>query len=168
MNYKPLRRDYKQMVRIVRDQTNSSISYKMGTAYGDSKHHFDGGFDSHFNATQVRIRTLNEMNLPSTSLRRPEAPAVDGFLPTRESSILYHQLNDNIQHYLNGQGGAQAVRRSDGNPGTKLRTELGKDAFEHTIYTQSSFQPASDNKSDNKEGSASTGQAHHPFNVFKS
>lgn len=165
MGYKPPLRDYKQMVRIIRDQNNSALSYQMGTAYGS---HGDNLFES-ISGTERRIRTLNEMNMPSTSLRRPEAPAVDGFLSTRASSTLYHDLNDSTQRYLNGQGGAQMVRRSDGDPGTKLRTDLGHDAFAKNVFTQTPFQPMSsgttgDHDKQQKDG---VNQGHNSFNVFK-
>ncbi len=170
MNYKPPRRDYKQMVRIVRDKPNSSISYKMGNAYGEKHSAF--GFDN-ADGTQVRIRTLNEMNIASTSPRRPEDPAMNGFLPTRESSILYHDLNDSTQRYLSGQGGAQATRRGDGSPGTKLRTELGKDAFEQKILTQAAFTPAQTHTTGEQDGKKDQGKdgqktPQNNFTAFKS
>ena len=145
MNYQPILRNYHQMVRIVRDKGNSATSFKLGNAYGDnhaaSKDIFARGGVT---PTELQIRTLNEMNLPSTSLRRPEKPAVDGFLPTRAGSSLYHKLNSSSQDYFNGLGSGldyiQAVGRSDAKPGTKLRTELGKQAINKKVFTQVPFQ----------------------------
>lgn len=145
MNYQPILRNYQQMVRIVRDKGNSATSFQLGNAYGDNHTGKNDIFARNgVTPTELQIRTLNEMNLPSTSLRRPEKPAQDGFLPVRSSSSLYHQLNSTSQDYFNGLGTGleytQAVGRSDAKPGTKLRTELGKGAVNKTIYAQAQFQ----------------------------
>jgi hypothetical protein len=139
MNYKALQRNYRQMIRIIRDKANSATSYKMGNAFGSS-----GMFgNSGVSPTDLQLRTLEEMNLPSTSLRRPGPTAEGGDLSTRVSSANYHELNDSTQHYLNGQGGAHAHGRSDGTPGTKLRTELSKDAPNKFIHEHAALQPQS-------------------------
>ncbi|MFT4927210.1 MAG: hypothetical protein ACI8WB_003316 [Phenylobacterium sp.] len=158
MNYQPPQRDYLQMVRVIRDKANSAISFKLGNAYGANPH---------VSPTDLRIRTLNEMNLPSTSIRRPEPPAVDGFLPTRASSTLFHELNDSTQDYLNGQGGVQAVKRNDGQPGTKLRTELNKDAFSKKIFSQPSFAPQDNHLTKTAKSDDKAGQSSSSFTAFK-
>ncbi|WP_281557534.1 hypothetical protein [Thalassomonas sp. RHCl1] len=145
MNYQPILRDYHQMVRIVRDKGNSATSFKLGNAYGDNLAAKNDIFARNgVTPTELQIRTLNEMNLPSTSLRRPEKPAVDGFLPTRAGSGLYHKLNSASQDYFNGLGSGldyiQAVGRGDAKPGTKLRTELGQGAINKKVFTQVPFQ----------------------------
>lgn len=161
MEYKPPLRNYGQMTRVVRDKPNSSTSYQLGSAYGETT-------DQRVNPTEQRIRTLNSMNVPSTSLRRPERPAVEGFLSTRASSTLFHDLNDTTQQYVSGQGGPQGVRRSDGEPGTKMRTEIGRDAFSKTVFTAQPFatQATPQSQSEDKQ-SKQTGQSVGGFNAFK-
>jgi len=142
MNYQPLLRDYRQMVRIVRDKANSATSFKLGNAYGKQQKSFSDVFTNNgATPTELQIRTLNEINVPSTSIRRPEAPAEDGYLSSRESSTLYHDLNNTSKQYLNALGGDNGVRRSDGQPGTKLRTQLGTDSFATKVYAQHGFSP---------------------------
>jgi hypothetical protein len=140
MNYQPLLRDYRQMIRVVRDKANSATSYQMGNAYGGST---KSNELTQVDPTQKQIRTLSEMNLPSNSPRRPELPAVDGFLSTRASTTHFHALNTGTRQYLSGAGGNMAVQRKDGEPGTKLRTELGHDAFARKVLTQAPFQSMS-------------------------
>lgn len=136
MRFRPPLRNYRQMIRIVRDKAGSSINFKMGNAYGKKTGDFSSLFAGDQTPTELQIRTLNELEMPSTSIRRPEPPAVDGFLPNRESSTLFHSVNSSTQKYLNGQGGSQATKRQDDSPGTKLRTSLDHDASNTTVYTQ--------------------------------
>lgn len=183
MNHEPLLRKYQQMARIVQTDTRSATSYKMGNSYGETtspdNEHGSSDSSDYFSVlfahagvspTELQIRTLNEMNLPSTSLRRPEAPALNGYLPTRTSSILYHELNSASQHYLNGQGG-NPVNRKDTSPGTKQRTGLGKGAFTQKILTQVAYQPdAAQSKNKGTEGAKHSDQAKQHksvFNAFK-
>lgn len=159
MKYQPILRNHQQMVRVVRDNPNSATSYQLGSAYGDSS-------DARVSPTEQRIRTLNSMNLPSTSIRRPEDPSVNGFLPTRAGSSLFHSLNDQTQDYMSGQGGPQAMRRGDAAPGTKMRTEISRDAFSKKIFTAS--QPF--NNPADKQGEKKPQQSTHfsqGFNAFK-
>lgn len=138
MNYQPLLRDYRQMVRIVRNKDNSATSFNLGNAYGKKSKDFSDIFaNDGVTPTELQMRTLNEMNLPSTSPRRPDAPAKEGLLSNREGSTLFHDLNTTSKDYLNALGGSNGVRRSDGLPGTKLRTQLGKDALATKVYNQS-------------------------------
>jgi len=138
MNYQPLLRDYKQMIRIVRNKDNSATSFNLGNAYGKTSKDFSDIFENNgATPTELQIRTLNEINMPSTSPRRPEAPANEGLLSNREGSALYHDLNTTSKNYLNALGGSNGVRRSDALPGTKLRTQLGKYALATKVYNQS-------------------------------
>jgi hypothetical protein len=140
MNYQPLLRDYRQMVRIIRNKENSATSYKLGNAYGKQQDSFSDIFANNgVTPTELQIRTLNEINVPSTSPRRPGANAEEGELPSRASSALYHDLNNTSKEYLNALGGDNGVRRSDGQPGTKLRTQLGQNSFATKVYAQSGF-----------------------------
>ncbi|WDE08065.1 hypothetical protein SG34_014890 [Thalassomonas viridans] len=174
MNYQPILRNYQQMVRIVRDKGNSATSFKLGNAYGDNPGAKNDVFARNgVTPTELQIRTLNEMNLPSTSLRRPEKPAVDGFLATRAGSTLYHKLNDTSQDYFNGLGSGldyiQAVGRSDAKPGTKLRTELGKGAVNKKVFTQVPFHLSANHLAQTSPGHTEkrTDKSQDNFNAFK-
>ncbi|MCJ8270336.1 MAG: hypothetical protein MJK04_13155, partial [Psychrosphaera sp.] len=116
----------------------SSTSDKLGNAYGERSGSFAG---SGVAPTGRRMRTLDEMNQYSVSQRRPGLVAAGGELPARSGSTLYHELNGTAQRYLNGQGGAQGGGRGAGEPGTKLRTQLGNNAFSENVQDQTPFQP---------------------------
>ncbi|WDE14321.1 hypothetical protein [Thalassomonas haliotis] len=177
MNYQPILRDYHQMVRIIRDKGNSATSFKLGTAYGDNLAGKDDIFARNgVTPTELQIRTLNEMNLPSTSLRRPEKPAVDGFLSTRAGSDLYHKLNSTSQDYFNGLGSGldyiQSVGRGDAKPGTKLRTELGQGAINKKVFTQVPFQVSANHFAQNNIKHSGQRESKHQekpasFSLFK-
>lgn len=140
------------MVRIIRDKANSSTSYKMGNAFGTA-----GTFgNSDVSPTDVQLRTLEEMNIASTSIRRPGPTAEGGELSTRVSSAHYHELNDSTQRYVNGQGGAHAHGRSDGTPGTKLRTALDRDALTSFVHENAALQPQQSQQPKSPEGQDKT------------
>ena len=89
--------------------------------------------------TDLKIRTLNEINIPSSSVRRSEAPAEKGNLSARENSSLFHDLNKQTQDYLNATGSTNGTTRSEGQPGTKFRTQLGKNSTLVKVFTQRNF-----------------------------
>ena len=115
-------------------------------------------------ATNLRLRTLDEMSLPSTSIRRPGPPSEKGELSRRESTTLFHDLNETTRDYISGTGGPQALKRQDGQPGTKLRTQLGHNAFSKTIHSSPHFAPQGNHlEPDKKHG----GEKDSPFTVFE-
>lgn len=139
MNYRPLLRDHRQMVRIVGEQSNNAISFALASAYGDKSYNaFDAMFCNHINPTEAQIRLLDSMGLASTSIRAPSQPAIGGQYSARETSILYHQLNNQSRDYINGQHGGQMANRHSSGPGTKFRTELGQNGFIKMTHQRSS------------------------------
>ena len=161
MNYKPPLRNSAQMVRVVRDQANSATSYQLGNAYGDNT---SDPFAYTIGPTQLQLRTLEAMGLPSTSIRRPGPSPEGGILSTRASSTLYHDLNNETRQYISGSGGPQALRRQDGQPGTKLRSQLGHDAFSKSIYSMPNAVPQKDHLAGNDKPADKKGES--PFKAF--
>lgn len=132
----PPRRNYQQMVRVVRDGDSKPVPYQLAKAYGEPAS----------NPTETRERSLDEIGINSRTSRQPEAPGNDGYLPTRESTTLYHELSPEQQQYFDGTTPNPAPTRQDGWPGTKSRAYLGGDA-EHVTITP----PGSGEKSHKKE-----------------
>lgn len=144
MDYLPPLRNYNQIVRVVRDDTTGdhlakhAVDFKLGNAFGE---HQSNGFDSLFSnggisPTELQMRTLDSMNLPSSSLRRPGNTKSGGLLPTRAGSLLFHDLNPSTRDYINGMNGGQTMNRLDAQPGTKLRTQLDPSASNKRIHQQ--------------------------------
>lgn len=120
-------RDYKQMVRIVREASDCStftprVPYKLGHAYGDSN----------CNPTEKRERTLDENGINSRTPRQPEPVSVNNYLGQRESTATISRLSTDQQVYFTGTNPNPAPTRQDGWPGTKIRAYLG--AGDNTQY----------------------------------
>ena len=160
MNYRPLMRNHRQMVRVIGKESNNATSFALASAYGDKSFNaFDAMFSNNINPTEAQIRLLNSIGLASTSIRAPGQPAIGGEYSSRETSILFHELNSQSRNYINGQHGGQLANRHSSGPGTKLRTELGQDAFV---------------KMSHQRGSNTTMAHHHPnsaqhpaYNAFR-
>ena len=130
MNYRPLLRNHRQMVRVVGTKDNNATSFALASAYGDKSYSaFDSMFSNNINPTEAQLRLLDSIGLPSSSIRAPAQPATGGEYSARETSILFHELNSQTRNYINGQHGGELANRHNSGPGTKLRTELGQDAF---------------------------------------
>ena len=127
MKAPPPLRNYKQMVRIVRSEKNTSgfaaIPYRLAQAYGTGNP----------SPADVRLRSLDESGLNLRSSRQPEPAATDNYLPVRESSTLFHQLQTSDQRYLNGMAPPQSGSRRDSSPGTKRRGYLSSDAVSESV-----------------------------------
>jgi len=142
MNYLPPLRNYQQMVRVVQQHPQGNHSAKpvtdfsLANAFGSDE---PKGIDTLFSSgglspTDLQLRTLDSMNLPSSSLRRSGNTGSGGLLPTRAGSTLFHDLNPSTQNYINGMNGGQTMSRRDAQPGTKFRTELDPNASSKKIY----------------------------------
>ena len=152
MNYLPPLRNHQQMVRIVQNGSgqngihHSHTNFSVGNAFGgDSNMLF--GHDSTSPTEQI-IRTLDSMNLPSSSPRRAGEIKEGGLYPTRTSSSLFHDLNDTGQNYLNGVG-QQVTSRREAGAGTKLRTELTPHATNKMRHRD--FSSHTPNQTDHRE-----------------
>jgi hypothetical protein len=124
----PPLRNYQQMVRVVKG-TNSS--YQLANAYGDNET---------VEPTDKRMRTLDEMGLPSESIRRPAATISGGEFDTRTQTAHFHELNHNSQHYFSGVS-PPIISRNDNMPGTKERTSLGAHSFVKKIEPTINLSP---------------------------
>ncbi|RBO81916.1 hypothetical protein DFP76_10759 [Marinomonas aquiplantarum] len=120
------------MVRVVRDKNDHNppakpaTHFHLGNAFGGDLS--GNAIDQYISATQIRIRTLETMNLPAGSLRRPGEIQSGGLFPTRVGSSLYHQLNHHIKNYMQGISDHPA-NRADTSPGTKFQTQLSPNAL---------------------------------------
>lgn len=158
MNYLPPLRNHQQMVRVVKEKGNMNAvtaqSFKLGNAFGDHQtSHFDSLFgNGGISPTEQQIRTLDAMNVTSSSLRRPSQTSNGGLLPTRTESSLFHKLNPSTREYMSGMSGGLTMSRSDAAPGTKLRTQLSPNADSKTIYPNRNTIPhAMRKRSDHRE-----------------
>lgn len=127
MTTPPPLRGYRQMVRVVRDQPHACcrLPYQLARAYAEE------------NATPVetRLRSLDEIGMDGRSPRQPEAPGNAGFLSTRESTTLFHSLDEQQQSYFRGISPKAAPTRQDGWSGTKSRAYLGGGSQESVTVT---------------------------------
>ncbi|GGY41843.1 hypothetical protein GCM10011297_13570 [Bacterioplanes sanyensis] len=127
MTTPPPLRSYRQMVRVVRDQPHACcrLPYQLARAYAEE------------NATPVetRLRSLDEIGMDGRSPRLPEAPGNAGFLSTRESTTLFHSLDEQQQSYFRGISPKAAPTRQDGWSGTKSRAYLGGGSQESVTVT---------------------------------
>ena len=118
----PPRRNYAQMVRVIRDepseQFSANVPYQLGKAYSSEA---SSGADT-------RIRSLDELGINTRPVNQLQAPNNNSYYSNRESTTLYHQLNDDQQLYFDGVSPKTAPTRLDARPGTKTRTYLGSDA----------------------------------------
>ncbi|MBJ7539993.1 hypothetical protein [Marinomonas transparens] len=153
MNYLPPLRNYQQMVRVVQNDTDGdhlakhAVNFSLGNAFGDEQtsefdHLFSNGGVS---PTELQMRTLDSMNLPSSSPRRPGATNHGGLYSTRAGSSLFHSLNHSTRDYLNGTGQQVASRHHNG-PGTKFRTELSPHADNKIIYKRTHVSQSNDHR----------------------
>lgn len=181
MDYLPPLRNYRQMVRVVKDDADDShmdahlakqaVNFKLGNAFGD---HEPDEFDAMFSnggvsPTELKIRTLDSMNLPSSSLRRPGITGSGGILPTRSGSSLFHDLNESTRDYLNGMDGGQALSRHDAGAGTKFRTQLSPDASNKVVYQHDAFTGHNSSRGKNTHSSIASGhESHFPDGFDKS
>lgn len=144
----PPLRNYAQMVRVVRDDQKSrfapQVPYLLGKAYGNLSS----------SGSETRIRSLDEIGIHSRSPAQLQDPATENYYSTRESTILYHELNDDQQQYFDGVNPSPAPTRLDARPGTKSRTYLGSDApSEHIVVAPSGRSVASTPNTGNRQGS---------------
>lgn len=123
-------RHFQQMVRIVRNDGVLN-QYKLANAFGVPEHS-DKYALSAVSPTTSRMRTLDEMNITSASLRRPQQESPGGEFSPRTTTIHYHALNATSRAYFNGTS-PKIQARTDSMPGTKMRTELGRDSFSTKI-----------------------------------
>ena len=121
MKTPPPLRNYKQMVRVVRDNdqanTSSSVPYQLGNAYGNDNP----------SPVETRERTLDENGINSRTPRQPESAGLEGYLSARETSSQFHKLDDGQQQYFTGTNPNPAPSRQDSLPGTKSRAYLSSD-----------------------------------------
>ncbi|BFM48670.1 hypothetical protein [Marinomonas sp. THO17] len=127
MNYLPPLRRYQQMVRVVRDKHDQNPAkpathLTLGNAFGGKL--AESMLEEDVSATQIRLRTLETMNLPAGSLRRPGEIKPGGLLPTRTNSSLFHKLNQPIRNYMQGGKTRHPGNRTDAAVGTKFQTQL--------------------------------------------
>jgi hypothetical protein len=115
-------RNYQQMVRVVKD-SGVGNSYQLANSYGEGPR---------AEYTDLRLRTLDELGMPSNSLRVPPPTVTGGELSKRASTINYHDLNPSSRNFFNGVGTA-IVSRNDTQAGTKSRTELNTHSFNKKI-----------------------------------
>ena len=132
MTIKAPLRNYKQMVRIVKNAISSPLQYQLASSFGENKAPVRG--------TDLRLRTLEELHLPSTSQRKPGPIDHGGEFSTRVSSSYFHQLDSASRSYLDGAGGPQTQSRLDNVPGTKIRETLGSNEYVKKIIPQASLQ----------------------------
>ncbi len=136
-NHPPLR-NYQQMIRIVQedgstDKNKGSTSYKLANAYGET--------EAPVRDLPLRLRTLDELGLPSTSIRRPGPVDTGGDIPLRASTSQFHQLNSLNQTFFNGLGGPQVHSRKETQPGTKVRSDLGSHSISKKILPTANLSP---------------------------
>ena len=145
MSYKAPLRNYQQMVRVVKKDANQN-SYNLASAFGDQPPS---------DSTDKRMRSLDEMGIPSSSLRRPAPEVHGGNFSTRISTIFYHSLNGRSQGYFNGHP-PDVHSRTDTLAGTKERTELSTHSFskkiEPTIQLSPFHSPSSSSHTAEKKG----------------
>ena len=145
-NPPPPRRQYAQMVRVVRDGKRalfqSPVPYQLGKAYGSEQSP----------PTETRIRTLDELGINSRSPDKAQSPGTDNHYNRRESTTLYHQLAADQQSYFNGISPKAASTRQDAQAGTKSRAYLGGNTPSQDIMVAPlSQQGANDNKSKQRD-----------------
>lgn len=118
----PPRRNYAQMVRVIRDepsgQFTSNVPYQLGKAYGSEAS----------SGTDTRIRSLDEIGINTRPVNQLQAPNNNSYYSNRESTTLYHQLTSDQQQYFDGVNPNPAPTRLDARPGTKTRAYLGSNA----------------------------------------
>jgi hypothetical protein len=131
MKTPPPRRNYAQMVRVIRDeqsgQFNASTPYQLGKAYASEA---SSGSDT-------RIRSLDEIGINTRPANQLQSPDNSGYYSSRESTTLYHQLSDDQQLYFNGVSPKAAPTRLDARPGTKTRTYLNSNTPSENINVSS-------------------------------
>lgn len=112
----PPQRDYRQMVRIVREDASGpgASTHRLGEAYGAAAP----------TPTATRERSLDELGIDARTSRRPEPPATDNILPQRSATALYHQLGAAQQACLDGNPAATSSPRAALWPGTRERAWL--------------------------------------------
>ncbi|WP_221793864.1 hypothetical protein [Oceanobacter mangrovi] len=121
-------RNYQQMTRIVRKDGHArdgAGDYQLAQAYGDS--------DS---VVDTRQRSLEELGMQPRSSRQPESPGLNNFLPNRQNTTLFHQLDQTQQRYFTGTPPATAAARQDAASGTKSRGFLGGDIDARSVNVQ--------------------------------
>ena len=118
----PPRRNYAQMVRVVRDESSQQFSaqvpYQLGKAYGTEVSH----------PSETRVRSLDEIGINSRSPNQFQQPAINTNYNRRESTTLYHQLSSDQQQYFDGTNPNPSPTRLDARPGTKTRAYLSSNA----------------------------------------
>lgn len=123
----PPRRNYAQMVRVVRDDQSNPFSpqvpYQLGKAYAQPSS----------SGTDTRIRSLDELGINTRPVNQLQAPSLDANYNTRESTSLYHQISQDQQLYFDGVNPNPAPTRLDARPGTKTRTYLNSHAVSEKI-----------------------------------
>ena len=147
-DYKSPLRNFQQMVRIVRNKGMLN-HYQLANAFGASAPS-NRPVSSQVSQTNRRMRTLDEMNIPSASLRRPAHEFPGGEFSPRTSTIHYHALNATSRAYFNGTS-PQVHSRADSMPGTKMRTELGRDSFSSKIEPLIQLTPFNPPTSDSQQ-----------------
>ena len=141
VTYLPPLRNYKQMVRVMRDDGNDKLckkacSFNLGNAFGENP---TSGFDSLFpnggvSPTQLQMRTLDTMNMASGTTRRPIKTGQSGVFNTRVKTTVFHDLNSVSKEFLSGMGNGSASNRHDSGSGTKFRTQLSPFSETKIVY----------------------------------
>lgn len=140
-------RNYQQMVRVVRDNQPHSccrLPYQLARAYGDGN----------ASPTETRLRSLDEIGIDARSQRQPEPAASNNFVSTRETTTLYHQLDDQQQSYFRGINPDPAPTRQSAWPGTKSRAYLGGGSQESVTIQPPGEQQRSEQNTDRPQPSA--------------
>ncbi|GLX80360.1 hypothetical protein tinsulaeT_37000 [Thalassotalea insulae] len=112
------------------------VSFNLGNAFGENP---TSGLDSLFpnggvSPTQLQMRTLDTMNLPSCTARRPIQTGQGGSFDTRSKTTIFHDLNPFSKGVLSGVGDGTASNRHDAGSGTKFRTQLSPFADTKIVY----------------------------------
>ncbi len=141
-------RNYKQMVRVVRDSSGakSHSPYQLANAYSSER----------CNPTETRERTLDENGINGRTSRRPEASGAGNYLSRRESTTQFHELSRDQQSYFTGSHDNPAPTRQDGWDGTKSRTYLGGSAPSEQVVIHPPSRGGGEH-STGKSGGSSTG-----------
>ncbi len=129
----PPLRNYAQMARVVRDDQKQlfspSVPYQLAKSYGDYTP----------SMAEVRIRSLDEIGINTRPAGQLQQSASDNYYNRRESTVIYHQLNDDQQQYFDGVSPNQSPTRRDALPGTKTRAYLNSDAASETINVAANY-----------------------------
>lgn len=161
----PPRRNYAQMVRVVRDELKGAfkaqVPYQLANAYSFPSTSSDGLLD------ETRIRTLDELGMNTRPVNQLQNPGLESYYSQRESTILYHELSEDQQQYFEGVNPNPAPTRLDARPGTKSRAYLGSDTAAEKInvaeqrsVTASSSSATPSKKKPSRSGSIDSTRVH--------